>query len=207
MRDHLREAYDLRAEDRDAHGIEPWKIRVRDGFYEWLKRAGAASLLEIGPGPGKTAAWFRGQGLNVVCADLSKENVRLCREKGLTAHVMDATKLALPDAGFDAVYTMNCLLHLPKSELPRALGEIRRVLRPAGLAYIGVYGGQDREGIYEDDEYEPKRFFSHHTDEALLAMVHREFTVLSFERIALAPGIDLHYQSLILRSPASSEAR
>lgn len=201
IRDHLREAYDLRAGDRDAHVMEPWKIEVRDRFHAWLEEAGATSLLEIGPGPGKTAAWFRDQGLNVVCVDLSRENVRLCREKGLTAHVMDVTKLALPDGDFDAVYTMNCLLHLPKSELPLALGEIRRVLRPGGLAYIGVYGGHDREGIYEDDEYEPKRFFSHHTDEALLAMVRHEFTVLSFERIALGPGVDLHYQSLIVQSP------
>ena len=206
MRHHLREAYDRRAGERDAHIAEPWKIRVRRDFLKRLQTARASSLLEIGPGPGATAAWFRDHGLDVVCADLSPENVRLCREKGLAAHVMDATRLAFPEASFDAVYTMNCLLHLPKLEFPLALREIRRVLRPGSLASIGVYGGKDHEGIWEADTYEPKRFFSFHADQGLLELVGREFTVLFFERFPLAPGVDLHYQSLTVQVPTAPQS-
>ena len=201
-REDLQKAYDRNAALRDASESASWKLGERQSFFELLRDRGARSLLEIGPGPGSTAAWFRDQGLAVACADLSPENVRLCRDKDLTAEVMDATSLEFPDASFDAVYTMNCLLHLSKSELPSALREMRRVLRPGGLAYVGMYGGRDHEGVWEGDDYDPKRFFSFHTDEAILDAVRAEFEVLSFERIELAPEADLHFQSMILETAA-----
>lgn len=199
LRRDLREAYDRNAALRDMRESASWKLEERQSFFERLRARGARSLLEIGSGPGSTAAWFSDQGLDVVCVDLSAENVRRCRDKGLNAHVMDVTSLALPDASFDAVYTMNCLLHLPKSDLPSALKEIRRVLGPGGLAYVGVYGGRDHEGVWEGDEYEPKRFFSFHTDEALLAAVRPWFEVESFARIEFTPEADFHFQSIILK--------
>ena len=42
----------------------------------------------------------------------------------------DLTALAFPDASFDAVVAANVLEHLDDGHLERALGEIRRVLRP-----------------------------------------------------------------------------
>jgi ubiquinone/menaquinone biosynthesis C-methylase UbiE len=42
----------------------------------------------------------------------------------------DLTALAFPDASFDAVVAANVLEHLDDRALDRALGEIRRVLRP-----------------------------------------------------------------------------
>jgi len=52
-----------------------------------------------------------------------------------TKHItMDAEQMPLPEASFDFVYSLNVMEHISKPE--RALSEIRRVLRPGGLALL-----------------------------------------------------------------------
>ena len=41
-------------------------------------------------------------GFEILCTDLSPEMIRACRDKGLTARVMDVTDLRLPPDSFDA---------------------------------------------------------------------------------------------------------
>ena len=88
-----------------------------------------------------------------------------CRQKGLKAFERDFLHLGFPPASFDAVYAINCLLHVPKRELPAVLAAIRLVLKPGGLFFLGLWGGVDSEHIWEGDTYEPKRFFSLYTDD------------------------------------------
>jgi len=160
--DRLRTAYDAAAAQRNAASVEPWKAAERDVFLARLRAERARTLLEIGAGPGVHGAWFRDQGLNVVCTDLSPEHVRLCREKGLEAHEAPFADLGtvFGERRFDAVFALNCLLHVPRTELLATLKEIHAVVRPGGLVYWGQYGGEDWEGIQEHDQYEPKRFFA-----------------------------------------------
>jgi SAM-dependent methyltransferase len=155
-------------------------------------------LLEIGAGTGWHAKFFQDNGLAVVCTDLSPENVQLCRAKGLTAYAMDFLSLDFPEGSFDAVFALNCLLHVPGQDLPRVLTAIRGVLKPRGLFYLGMYGGKEHEGVWPEDEYEPKRFFCFHTDDQIRRVTSEFFELLRFKRIALA-GDDFHFQSLILR--------
>jgi SAM-dependent methyltransferase len=135
----------------------------------------------------------------VTCVDLSPELVEACRQKGLNAHVRDALNLGFEPAAFDAVYTVNCLLHVPRRNLAAALAEIWRVVKPGGLVYLGLWGGVDSEHIWDGDTYEPKRFFSFHTNEALRAAVRRYFTELAFVTLPVNPNPPHHFQRLHLR--------
>jgi len=193
------QTYNRYADERNAKAdIEPWKAEQRDAFLQVMLRNGMSSLLEIGAGPGRDSLYFADKGLKVACTDLSPEMVRICRQHGLDAHQMDFYDLKFQDHEFDAVYALNCLLHVPKADLPDVLAEIERVMRPQGLFFMGVYGGRESEGIWEGDFYEPKRFFSFYTDEELLEVVRRHFEVETFKAIQYqAEG--LHFQSLILR--------
>ncbi|MFC2081799.1 class I SAM-dependent methyltransferase [Candidatus Bipolaricaulota bacterium] len=202
-RERLKAAYRSMAAEREIRVLPEWKLAERRRFLGQMRDDGATSLLEAGSGPGVDAVYFRDHGLDVVCVDLSPEMVASCRDKGLTAHEMDLVDLRLPPGSFDAVYALNCLLHVPKAELPLALGEIWKVLAPGGLFYLGVYGGIDSEGEWEHDTHEPKRFFSFHTDGGLRAEVERVFDVVSFRRIDVGASDPwFHFQSFILRKQA-----
>src|SRR5689334_3996544 len=143
----LRESYNRNAADRDHYGIEDWKAEERQHFLEQLQQAGKQDLLEIGAGPGRDSKFFQEHELTVTCTDLSPEMVALCRAKGLNAHVMDFLSLDFPAESFDAVYALNCLLHVPKKDLGSVLQTIQGMLKADGLFYMGVYGNADFEGI------------------------------------------------------------
>jgi SAM-dependent methyltransferase len=199
FRDNLVEAYDAEARQRDASVIQPWKVEERAGFLALLKKEHRQSLLEIGSGPGRDGKFFMDEGFDVTCIDLSPEMVRLCRQKGLKARVMDVADLQFPDGSFDAVYALNSLLHLAKDELPAVLDKICRILKPSGLFYLGVYGGYGFEGVREDDRCTPKRFFSFYKDEELKLVVAKVYEIISFSTISLENRKRLHFQSVILR--------
>jgi SAM-dependent methyltransferase len=198
--DDLRESYDRKAEERDNYEIDSWKIEERCRFLSLLRKEGKKNLLEIGAGPGVHGKFFQDNGLDVICTDLSPEMVRLCREKGLTAHVMDFLHLDFPPSSFDAVYALNCLLHVPRKDLARVLEAIRVLLKPGGLFYLGVYGGKESERVWPEDRYEPKRFFSFLSDDQITEIATRFFELVDFEQIHLENGDPaLHFQALILR--------
>ena len=199
LRDNLRETYNKYAQARETSTTQDWKIEVRSKFLSLLHEEKKKTLLEIGAGTGRDSKFFQDQGLEVVCIDLSPVMVELCRQKGLTAYVMDMTDIQFPASSFDAIYSMNSLLHLTKSEFPAVLRAIDRVLKTEGVIFIGMYGGQDYEGIWENDSYTPKRFFSFFTDEHLQREVSKVFDMISFASIPTAPEDTLHFQCLILR--------
>jgi SAM-dependent methyltransferase len=190
----LRAAYDTRAAWRDGKPKDPWKVAERKAFRDRL--APGARVLEIGAGTGQDSAYFRQEGLTAVATDLSPVNVELCRAKGVEAHVMDFLHLSFPAGSFAAVYAMNCLLHVPNRDLPGVLEAIRRVLRPGGLFFIGVYGAAESAEGPIDDGYDPPRFFSWRTDEQLLGFATACFEVVDFH--ALDVGNRYHFQSLTL---------
>lgn len=197
----LRHAYNLSAEERQQKDVSGWKLEERQAFLDLLRREDKTTLLEIGAGPGKDSKFFQENGLQVVSTDLSPEMVRLCRAKGLDAYEMDFKNLAFPDEGFDAIYALNCLLHVPKKDLPGILQKLKMLLKPAGLFFMAVYGGFESEGVWETDYHEPQRFYATYTDEQLLAIVTREFEVESFKSVAPPDGDDsgLNSQRLVLR--------
>ncbi|WP_240545805.1 class I SAM-dependent methyltransferase [Paenibacillus artemisiicola] len=194
----LARAYDREAERRSNSVPAEWKRYERESFARLLRSEGKRTLLEIGSGPGTDGRYFQSRGLEVDCVDLSPEMVRHCREIGLRARVMDFYALDFDEEAFDAVYALNCLLHVPKRDIGGVLAGIRRVLKPNGLFFMGLYGGADAEGVWEQDAYEPKRFFASYTDDEVRARVRPYFGELAFRAIPV-PGGGPHFQSLTLR--------
>lgn len=193
----LRAAYDARAGWRNRLRKQPWKLAERAAFLARLQDDGGGRLLEIGAGTGQDSMFFARHGIEVVATDLSPAMVGHCRAKGLDARVMDVMRLDFPAGSFDAVYALNCLLHVPNADLPRALAVIHRLLRPGGWLYLGVWGGESSEGPTEGDQHEPARFFSFRTDEQIKRFASEHFTVADFH--VVEPGGGLHFQSLTLR--------
>ncbi len=194
----LVKAYDRYAQERDKREIAPWKMIERDHFLQILKEKQKKNVLEIGAGTGKDSRFFKDTGFTVISTDISFEMAKLCNEKGLFALVMDLHDLGFSEESFDAIWSMNCLLHVPKRELPGVLKGIRAVLKTRGLFYMGVYGGFDHQGPWQDDSYRPRRFFSLYADEALQDLLVDFFEILYFKTVPLNEK-NVHFQSVILR--------
>ncbi len=192
-------AYDRRADERDQREIADWKNRERERFLGLLRAEGKSSLVDIGSGPGTHAVYFREHGIDVTCVDLSPVNVERCRGKGLRALLGDVMDLGFLGGAFHAAFAMNSLLHVPRARLPKTLASIRDTLCPTGLFYWGQYGGVDRQGIFEEDTYEPKRYFSFLDDEEMSRVASEIFSLQEFVRVPLEDDEPFHFQSLILR--------
>ena len=196
--DNLRAAYDGGVERRDRHDKPHWKLVERETFLRRLRDHGFNRLLEVGAGTGQDSKYFQDHGLGVVATDLSPAMVACCRAKGLDARVMDFLHLDLPPDSFDAIYALNCLLHVPNADLPLVLEALRSLLRPGGLFFLGVYGGSGSEGIADEDIHDPPRFFSWRTDEQIQESVCQCFELLDFHVVEY--GED-RFQPLTRRRP------
>ncbi len=197
----LRAAYDRQVEERERRALPEWKAAERARFLRLLQNEQKTRLVDIGAGTGVHGQFFQSQGLTVTCTDVSPQMVEACRAKGLTSFVMDFLSLDFPPQSFDAVFAMNSLLHVPRSDLPRVLGGLRDLLQPGGLFYWGQYGGSDHEGVWLEDQYEPKRFFSLLADDSLRRAASEFFALVQFEAIPLdhAGGGGEHFQATIWR--------
>jgi SAM-dependent methyltransferase len=111
---------------------------------------------------------------------------------------MDFLHLDFPSGSFDAMFGMNCLLHVPRGDLQRVLLALSEVISPGGLSYLGQYGGTDREGPNPYDHYEPKRFFSFLSEATFRRAAAEVFDVLDYKRIEMEDW-ESFYQALILR--------
>ena len=195
--DTLVKVYEKYAHERASHSPDKFKVRERSEFLKFLKDEGRETLLEIGCGHGQDAQFFQDQGFQVLAVDNTPTMVQLTAEKGVPAQVLDCYDLDQINKHFDAVYTMNCLLHIPKQDFDQVLGLISGRLNENGLMYLGIWGDENFEGIWEQDRYEPKRFFSFWKTETLFEILQQSFRLEYYRRLEPREGII--FNSLIVR--------
>ena len=192
-------SYDRAVNERDNHQISDWKKRQRQRFLKLLNAEGKTRLIDIGSGTGIHGNFFREGGINVTCVDISPANVEKCKEKGLESYVLDVMDLAFIGQFYDCAFALNSLLHIPTSQLSLTLSNIHDILKPDGLFFWGQYGGEYREGIYDEDKYEPKRFFSLLDDTQIQEKASKLFNIEDFATVNIKDITPLYFQSLILR--------
>jgi len=119
-------------------------------WFGWLfdhyRVPSQARLLEIGGGPGRL--WVHNlnripAGWIITLSDFSPGMVDEQRENlsgsgQFTFEVIDAQSIPYPGGTFDAVIANHMLYHVP--DRPRALAEIRRVLKPGGRLQAATNG-------------------------------------------------------------------
>jgi SAM-dependent methyltransferase len=110
-----------------------------------------APIADLGCGPGHVAAWLAGHGAAALGIDLSAAMVAVGRRDYPDVEFREGDLLDLPvaDGEFGAVVAFYSLIHLEHSELPRACEEIRRVLRPSGLALVSFHVGTEVRHLTE----------------------------------------------------------
>lgn len=108
----------------------PWLHHIRRmelaKAAELLKEAPGKRVLEIGGGDGFVAQELSNYGFDVTSIDLAPR-----QPASFPVQFGDATNLAFPDGSFDAIVTCHVLEEIP---WPRVFAEMKRVLKPNGVA-------------------------------------------------------------------------
>lgn len=134
-----------RAADRYA-AVAALQREVESRLLERLDHvAGApATILDVGAGPGRAAAAMRKRfrGAEVIALDFALPMLKQARRRSWwrPPHVVcaDAAALPLADGSIDLLFSSLCLQWL--DDVPSALAEFRRVLRPGGLMLLATFG-------------------------------------------------------------------
>ena len=99
---------------------------------------GSGELIDLGCGGGAFAATLAERGWTVTGVDISEDQLRLARERGVEVVRADANELPFDGATFDAAVSV--FTHTDMDDFASALRELARVLRPDGVfVYLGVH--------------------------------------------------------------------
>lgn len=116
-----------------AFAILHWLAEARARLVPPAERPGAV-LLDVGCGAGLLAPHVRGKGYRHVGLDLVRSALEQAGAHGVTPVTADAGALPLADGCADVVVAGEILEHVP--DLPAAVAEACRVLRPGGLLVL-----------------------------------------------------------------------
>jgi len=140
----LRERLENQA--RERYALESW-IRPFADFPAGVGK----DVLEIGVGMGADhLEWAKARPRSLTGIDLTDRAISFTADRlGLyelrsNLRVADAENLPFPDESFDIVYSYGVLHHSP--DTVHAIQEVRRVLRPGGLAKIMIYHSRSLVG-------------------------------------------------------------
>ncbi len=133
---------------RLLHPLRRWIHPVGEMLEKFRLKRGD-TVLELGPGPGyftvEASRMVSAEG-RVLCLDIQPEMIALLRgrlDEGQVANahplVGDATSLPLADGSVDSAFVVGVLGEIP--DRPRALAELRRVLKSGGALSITEYLG------------------------------------------------------------------
>lgn len=165
-------AYDLDAVDYVAHAPD-LPESVRAGVRTLVDVLGpGARVLEIGSGGGRDAAFMEELGLRVRRTDVTPAFVRLLREQGREADLVDplTDDLTSSDGPYDAVWANASLLHVARADLPTVLARLAGVTRRGGLLRVAVKEG-DGDGWSTHGSIRSPRHFTYWRADALRAVV------------------------------------
>jgi SAM-dependent methyltransferase len=150
-----RAAYDAVAEEYAARFRHELDHKPLDRALLRVLAEGTAAgspIADVGCGPGHVAGWLAGQtGARTLGIDLSSRMAAI----GRAAHPAvpfcagDLRHLPVRSGALGAAAAMYSLIHLLPEELPGALVELGRALRPGGLLLVAFHAGS--EVVHRDE--------------------------------------------------------
>ena len=170
--------YDLYAESFDQEFDEHFKAHVQNEADIFIKELSGKKILDLGCGAGTHALYFKKQGFDVLCADISEKMLTLCRKKGLDTQIVDIENITLPKESFDGVWAYTSLLHIPKKSIEKVITEIASLLKPHGIFGLAVKEGTQEQ--FETNKKYPntKRWFTYFTEDEIRKLLAPHFDIL-----------------------------
>lgn len=129
----------------------------------FIKLLGGKKVLDAGTGPGRDARIIAEKGFDVSGVDLSEEFISLALTEAINVEfiVMDILNLQFETNYFDGIWCCAVLSHFKKEDIPLALFQLNRVLKPGGILFTAVREGSGEEVVLESEFFNYPRFFSY----------------------------------------------
>jgi ubiquinone/menaquinone biosynthesis C-methylase UbiE len=181
------ESYDKIASDYCRHTLRDEFRRIEEDFLErFLRLMGrkAPLIADVGCGDGRDAGHLIAGGARVLLVDLSRGMLaEAARRVPEGIHLnMDVRGLALLDGYLDGLWASGILYHLPKRDLPAAMTEIHRVIKPGGVFSFNFKTGEG-EGMEENPRSYPgaPRYYAYYGAEEMQGLVRGLFDIVEEE--------------------------
>lgn len=139
-----------------------WKASLIDDVMDRFIKPGG-KILEIGPGGGKWSIPLSVRAKKLILLDISAACLEICREKfadskaDVSFVLGDGMHLSgIEDASVDYIWSFDVFVHIAPEDINSYFQEMKRVLRPGGIAIIhhadegGIAGGW-RSSLYRKD--------------------------------------------------------
>ena len=112
---------------------------------------GLGPVCDLGCGPGHVAHHLHDLGVPVFGVDLSPGMVQQARRLNPEIEFRQGDMLSLDDgdSSWGGIVAFYSIVHLSREEVPRALRELRRVLRPDGLLLLAFHVGDETRHVDE----------------------------------------------------------
>jgi SAM-dependent methyltransferase len=118
-----------------------------DALLRHIRGTPPFRILDLGCGPGRDLKAFRDLGHEPVGVEGSAAFAAMARDySGCEVWEQDFLALDLPPARFDGIFANASLFHVPRTELPRVLAELRSTLKPDGVLFSSNPRGNNEEG-------------------------------------------------------------
>src|SRR5436853_4943952 len=131
---------------------KPFDRELLDQFAERVR--GQGKVCEIGCGPGQIARYLQDRLVSMCGIDLSAEMVKWARRLNpdISFQRGDMRALEMPDASLTGIVSFYAIIHLKREDVPRALSEMHRVLKPGGRLLVSFHGGEGE--LHRDQWYD-----------------------------------------------------
>ena len=145
-------AYDAVAKEyADNVFAKQWMKGYLDEFCAWVGKP--VRLLDLGCGPGNDTALFHHRGFKVVGVDFSARMMAEARTRTpqVTFIQSDLREMAFEREAFGAVWSVGCLHHVAKADVPQVLERVYRCLKWGGYVFISIQSGEG-EGLIAQEQ-------------------------------------------------------
>jgi SAM-dependent methyltransferase len=122
---------------------KPFDRQLLDRFAARVQRLGPAC--DLGCGPGHVARYLHERGVRVVGLDLSPAMVELARRlnPGIEFRQGNMLSLDIEEGAWGGIAAFYSIIHILRADVPVALAEMKRVLRPGGLLLLSFHVGDE----------------------------------------------------------------